>query len=745
MATQLELIDFDIPYSGASQISVHEITEHIPDEVIDIDFNRHVQLILDCIDREAAFLRVPSLTKDEKTILVYEMYRTASSFQSIKRKTGEPTFFSHLLGSTRSLINDQGSVDLASILAILKHDWIEDLDGTDDELKQSILDFEMYRDLLTDFDDEKLAQLKDQVLLLVWGMTKDRRASRHSTKEATYRRKLETMREIGPRVEALKCADRTHNMNTLSGHKDQDKRKEIALETAEIITPFARVLRLREVVRQLTNLCVQHVNPDLFGEFYDFLGDRLKLRLDPYRDKILARLLGKREHHKAEFDYDEIVDVQFVPKGLDEYTPSLDVPLDKLTVDQLPIAMRDPMFEIVVLTRSAKGMKSMLPHINREFADDPGCKFDQDIPGKNDPSRLLGTKVTVSNPEYRGQLHFRVNHLLDERRSKKGIFEFERRNDPEANAIFDRIIAEMNGVIKDILDRKAQEMTGVKGVQASARQELLQPPFFVYDEYGNIVRLSTGATGFDFACAIHGDLFAGLERLYVADDRTSRAPEREVSIFEPLELGKQYIAASALEGENPDPSRINIGPKKLLFCQSSARRRAERIYRVSPKESSAEKFALIEEIADEYLEDLSSIFNVSYKRLWRMIKGVYPKRKDIRIKQGICKGIINPLKILVENIREQSTWIFEVTLPDNEGELDHFSKEFPRGGGFSLTPLGDTSDGDTITFKYRLRATRPDISTYEQFRKLVKLSFTYPIRLTGSPRSASPSGLLRKS
>ena len=134
-------------------------------------------------------------------------------------------------------------LDSATIATGLLHDTIEDTKTT-------------YQSVKEEFGKE--------VADLVDGVTKisklESKASNNSKAENFRKLILATSKDI--RVLLVKIADRLHNMRTIYGFKDIEKRKTIAKETMEIYAPLADRMGMNRIRDELEDISFNVLNPD---------------------------------------------------------------------------------------------------------------------------------------------------------------------------------------------------------------------------------------------------------------------------------------------------------------------------------------------------------------------------------------------------------------------------------------------------------------------------------------------------
>lgn len=186
---------------------------------------------------------VTSYTKDEQEIkLIKDAYHYAEEKHfGVKRLTGED-YIEHPLQV--AYILTEINADTETLCAALLHDVLEDCDICKEELEELF--------------GYTVANLVD-------GVTKINKLNFDSSSNATvatHRKILVGLCE-DVRVIIIKLADRLHNMRTIWVHSEE-KQKEKARETLEILTPIASRLGMNHIKSELEDLCLRYLKPDIY-------------------------------------------------------------------------------------------------------------------------------------------------------------------------------------------------------------------------------------------------------------------------------------------------------------------------------------------------------------------------------------------------------------------------------------------------------------------------------------------------
>ena len=195
----------------------------------------------------------------------------ANAHRGQVRASGEP-YFLHVVET--ALLVCRLKLDLASVIAALLHDTIEDCDIT--------------RDVMSDKFGEEVADI-------VEGVTKLTRMDFESKEEKqaeSFRKMLLAMaKDI--RVILVKLCDRLHNMRTLHFMSVERQQKK-AHETQDIYAPLANRLGIHWLKSELEDLCLLYLRPEIYNLIKDNLA-KTKNERDAYIKATTSELVKKLE------------------------------------------------------------------------------------------------------------------------------------------------------------------------------------------------------------------------------------------------------------------------------------------------------------------------------------------------------------------------------------------------------------------------------------------------------------------
>ncbi len=851
--------------------------------------------VLNFIDNERLRQGVEIYSDDQKIILIHELYRCRSRYKDFKpRGDGSDTFYSHILGALRIMVQAEGITGLSSVLAIINHDVIEDFvdkheiedvrngvrddisryfeiltnngeedfedlvteakgleeklpkgvvskmrrfarvpadfmdkpvdeimaacigklvpidadyisrlsyvnksstniaeiqrERMEDELEEDLVDYAFYSDQIPGFDIEIAMQIIKEVRLICRGVTKIRRAKEADTINATLIKTLETIKTI-VRTALVKLADRRHNSSTFDGHKkpdgepDMEKILHKVTETEQIYLPIARLLHVRNIIRDLVADCFKYKNPDVKHRFEELSKERVSqwgsTRLDPGKKlapgevrpncrEVLENRLSQLKR-RVRKKHGNVVDFKIVPRTLDFYSSQVDKPIADMEFDDLKISDADYMFEIVVLTKPGteddkdedsrrKAMADVLDEVETLFGREEGADSANSMPWDHDPDRYFGLTPIINSPSLGGNLFFRINDETFEARSKRGLLADFSAGTPE----------HVSGLISDVLNR----IKGVRDVLRVVNEELFRPPVRVLTKDDEVREFPFGSTALDFAAGVHSRLLVGLNKVYVMEKqgrRPVRLVQREVDPLAPLEPGKRYFVKSSisdehsgddkiglvgdklilirnLEGGKDERAEIKVDPGMSNFCGSNARTELKRFFHSLPGDSTL-GYECSRVVGQRYFDRLVRVYSLNGEHFRDYLEnnfqaelGKFSKVSDPLL-VAIGRMDVNPFKVLEAYLtmlfgRDDSDFCdVQFDVPDRYGTFERFSDQFAEEVGIEIYQILEHKrgvDGELgrMVFRFNLNhLENAGVSREKLYKHLLRIDYKYPVQI----------------
>jgi GTP pyrophosphokinase len=386
----------------------------------------------------------------------------AKAHEGQKRGTGEP-YVQHPL-ETALLLADL-EMDRATIAAGLLHDVPEDTRDTIEEIE---------------------AAFGPEIGKLVDGVTKLSRIDLVTKEEqqAENLRKMFLAMAEDIRVVIIKLCDRLHNVRTLQGKPDPD-RKRIARETLDIYAPLAHRLGIWELKWQLEDGAFYYIEPQAYQELKRLLSDTRKSR-EQYIDQAIDLLSG--ELAAAGIN----AEVTGRPKHI--YSIYNKMQRTGRSFDQLYdlLAMR-------VLVNSVQECYAALGVAHSLWSPVPGQFDDYIAMPKGNMYQSLHTAVIGTGGRYMEvqirtyEMHQVAEHgIAAHWRYKEGS-----QGDPQ----FEAKLAWLRQLMA-----WQQELSTAQEFVESVKMDVFQDQVFVFTPKGEVKDLPAGATPLDFAYRIHTDV-----------------------------------------------------------------------------------------------------------------------------------------------------------------------------------------------------------------------------------------------
>jgi len=407
-------------------------------------------------------------SKDD-VILITKAYKFAKKAHSgSKRFTGEP-YFTHAFETAKNLT--LWGVDSYSIAAGLLHDVLEN-----ENIKNEILEKEF----------------GEEILFLVDGVTK-----LGTLKYRGVKRHVESLRKLfiatshDVRVLIIKLADRLHNIKTLDGHPEKEKRERIALETLEIFVPLADRLGMGRLKQELEDYAFPYIYPQEYQTVCDFFQQK-NIGLSQHIEQFHLALKNK-----------------ITDSGIKEVKTSYRVKgkyslYNKLLRYKMDI---DKIYDIIafrVIVSTIEDCYRILGIIHSEWKPLPGRIKDYiAIPKPNGYQSIHSTVFTGSGEIVEiqirtQQMHKEAEYGIASHLSYKEKYLKHSKTQPI-------IIKKQLGWIQELL-RWQKEVSESGIFLKDLKMDFFKFRVFVFTPKGDVIDLPLDSTPIDFAYTIHSDI-----------------------------------------------------------------------------------------------------------------------------------------------------------------------------------------------------------------------------------------------
>ena len=416
--------------------------------------------IEDIIDQIDAYHPTADLNLVEKAYIF-----SASAHQGQVRRSGEP-YLSHPI-EVSGILADM-KLDVATVSSGLLHDTVED----------SATTIETIRELFG-----------EEIAIIVDGVTKisQMHFASAAERQAENMRKMILAMATDIRVILVKLADRLHNMRTL-GFMPLEKQIEIAQETIDIYTPLAGRLGIRKIQAELEDLCLFHLEPDIYQNIRSGLTAK-KGEQEQFIREIKSLISDKM----SEFNIP--CQVEGRPKHLFSIYKKMQT--QNLTIDQVY-----DMTAFRIIVESVKDCYGALGVIHSIFRPIPGRFKDYiSLPKANGYQSLHTAVMGPTAHRMEVQIRTRDMHVYAE----NGIAAHWKYK--EGDKITDRE-SERFAWLRSLLEWQRDLKDSPDEFLTNVREGLLAEDAYVYvfTPLGEVRELPKGATPVDFAFSIHTEV-----------------------------------------------------------------------------------------------------------------------------------------------------------------------------------------------------------------------------------------------
>jgi RelA/SpoT family (p)ppGpp synthetase len=427
------------------------------------------------------------------------------------RSSGDP-YFTHPL-SVAAILTEL-RLDPATIATALLHDVVEDTDVTIADIRESF--------------GEEVARLVD-------GVTKisRRELSPDTDGKAESFAKFILATAKDARVLLVKLADRLHNMRTL-GYVRPEKAQRVSRETMEIYVPLAGRIGVQRIKEELEDLSFEHLYPEAHAAITDGLR---RLSEDAVRDVVaLAQTLREALREAG-------IEAEVTSREKRAFSIWKKMQRKQSLFEELA-----DIYAFRVIVPTTADCYRALGVIHQHFPMIPG-EFDDYVstPKPNNyqsiHTAVLATGKGAGKDVAAGQrVEVQIRSERMHATAERGIAAHWRYKDASAKAPAGTRTVELGhdgrydpyewlrGAVGDLED-------GADPAEflAQAKMDLYRDQVFPFTPRGRVIPLPSGATGLDFAYALHseiGDSYAGVRINGVT--RPNRTPLRSGDVVEVL-------------------------------------------------------------------------------------------------------------------------------------------------------------------------------------------------------------------
>jgi GTP pyrophosphokinase len=375
------------------------------------------------------------------------------------RKSGED-YITHPV-AVAQILTDLG-MDLATVMAALLHDTVEDTSYSIPELKK---------------------EFGDEVANLVDGVTKLDKLKYGPTAEAETLRKMVVAMSRDIRVLVIKLADRLHNARTWN-FIDEDKARRKARETIDIYAPLAHRLGMNALKWELEDLSFKVLEPKKFEEI-----ERLVSERSPAREEITKEVINAIETDlKAE-------GISAAVNGRQKHFYSV---YQKMVVRGREFNEIYDLVGIRILVETVRDCYGVLGSIHARWSPVPGRFKDYIAMPKFNLYQSLHTTVIGPNGK---AIEIQIRTYDMHARAEFGIaahWKYKSRAGEKSKSPDVMWLRQLH--------EWQQESEDVTDFLETLRYDLRTPEVFVFTPKGSVIALPAGSTPVDFAYAVHTEV-----------------------------------------------------------------------------------------------------------------------------------------------------------------------------------------------------------------------------------------------
>jgi GTP pyrophosphokinase len=402
--------------------------------------------------------------KGQNLDIVGKAYQFAAHCHRLQqRKSGEP-YITHPLAVANILTSLK--IDLASIVAAILHDTVEDTEATLEDIEREF--------------GKPVAELVD-------GLTKISKIKFRSSQErlAENFRKMVLAMANDLRVILIKLADRLHNMRTLDMLPVQ-KRQRIAQETLDIYAPLANRLGIYGIKSELEDLCMRQLKIDIYRDISRKVASK-KAEREAYIEDVKSILLT--ELKKYGFTNLHVY-------GRPKHFYSI---YKKMCERSLEFEDVHDLFAFRIIVDGVKDCYEALGVVHAMWKPMPGRFKDYIAMPKANLYQSLHTTVIRPNGEP-AEIQIRTHEM--HQICEYGVaahWMYKEKNAPRAAGDTD---LKKFSWLRQIMEWQSELKDPDEFLEA-VKVDLFEEEIFVFTPKGDVIQLPIGATCLDFAFSVH--------------------------------------------------------------------------------------------------------------------------------------------------------------------------------------------------------------------------------------------------
>jgi len=415
------------------------------------------------VDIDLLIKKVLSYNPDADIELLKRAHLFSNEAHGSQRRIEGSPFIEHPL-AVASILADM-KMDVATIVAGLLHDTIEDTETTIKDIKDTF--------------GEEIAFLVEALTKL----SKMEFTTKAAAQAENFRKMLLAMSEdLG--VILIKLADRLHNMRTLQ-HLPEDKRQRIATETLEIYAPIANRLGIGWLRTELEDLSFKFIMPELYNEFVRKVAKR-KEEQEAYLKEVTGIVNSKLKEEGIPGDISWRIKHYY---GI----------YQKMLRQEITFEQVHDVLGLRITTDTKANCYAILGLIHSLWSPVPGRFKDYiGVPKSNMYQSLHTTIIGPKGERVEFQIRTSEMHIIAEH----GIASHWRyKESGKVDEKSDRYFS----WLRDLLQTQ-RELSDAKDFLEAVKGEVIPEVIYVFTPKGEIKEMPVGSTPVDFAYSIHTEV-----------------------------------------------------------------------------------------------------------------------------------------------------------------------------------------------------------------------------------------------
>ncbi|RVU25531.1 bifunctional (p)ppGpp synthetase/guanosine-3',5'-bis(diphosphate) 3'-pyrophosphohydrolase [Sandaracinomonas limnophila] len=418
----------------------------------------------------------PFLKDDDAKQIKKAFLMSMEAHKDMRRKSGEPYIY-HPLAVAQICVEEIG-LGTTSIISALLHDVVEDTNVTLQDIEK---------------------QFNPKIASIIDGLTKIAGTFEYGTSQQAenFRKMLLTLSD-DIRVILIKCADRLHNMRTLTSMA-KEKQMKIASETIYLYAPLAHRLGLNAIKTELEDLGLKYTEPEAYKEIANKLTENKRSR-ENFVDHFI-RPIKKSLDEK---------NLNYTIKGRPKSIYSI---YNKIKKSNTPFEKIYDLFAVrivldVPLDREKADCWEVYSVVTDHYRPNPSRLKDWVSTPKSNGYESLHTTVMslpFGNDKEGRWVEVQIRSKRMDEIAEKGVaahFKYKG-TDTRTSQAFESWLSQ----VREALESNDRGQSAVELVD-DIKNSLYHEEIFVFTPKGKLVVLQAGSTALDFAFDIHTEVGA---------------------------------------------------------------------------------------------------------------------------------------------------------------------------------------------------------------------------------------------